>query len=231
MSVHPVSSVATSHTYDQWCPIAVGLDVLGDRWTLLVLRELSLADRTFDDLRRELRGIATELLRDHLRTLTDLRLVEELRPPATGVPGGATEPSIYRITPDGRAASPVLRALARFGVRYLTGGPTEDFDAKRAASALLVPWWLPGTDPVVVRLALLSVDGVDSAADIHVGTDTCVVTVVADPDAEHPEVDVTIRTTAAELVAVRNDGAAFRVAPSGTPTHVAAALRAFALDR
>lgn len=226
MSTHSVSSVATARSYDQWCPIAVGLDVLGDRWTLLVLRELSLGDRRFSDLRRELAGIAPNLLSERLRTLVDLRLVESVELPAP------VARSVYRITDDGRAASPVLRALARFGVRYLTGGPTEDFDAKRAAHALLVPWWRHGADPVTVRLVVMSFDGVDSTADIDVGPDRCTVTAVADPGAAAlPAVDVTIRTTAAELVSVRNDGADFTVPPRGSATHVAAALRAFDLDR
>lgn len=231
MSDDPASSIVTTHTYDQWCPIAVGLDVLGDRWTLLVLRELSLADRSVDELSRELRGIAPDLLRDRLRTLIDLRLVEVVGPPDADGDPEPPDRSTYRITADGRAASPVLRALARFGVRYLTGGPTEDFDAKRAASALLVPWWLPGTDPVVVRLVMLSVDGVGSAADICVGVDTCTVAAVGGRDAHHPEIDVTIRTTPAELVAVRNDGVPFAIPPSGEPGAVTAAPRAFALDR
>ena len=221
----PVSLAATARSYDQWCPIAVGLDVLGDRWTLLVLRELTLGDRRFSDLRRELPGIAPNLLTERLRTLVDLRLVEsvDLPPPAAR--------SVYRITDDGRAASPVLRSLARFGVRYLTGAPTEQFDAKRAASSLLVPWWSPGLDPVVVRLVLLSTDVPASAADVHVDADTCSVVRVDEPDAPHPHVDVTLRTSAPELVAVRNDGVAFATAPAGPAAKVRAALRAFALDR
>ena len=52
----------TDRTYGQYCPIAAGLDLIGDRWTLLILRELSMGDQRFTDLRAELRGIAPNLL-------------------------------------------------------------------------------------------------------------------------------------------------------------------------
>ena len=109
-----------NHGYRQYCPIARALDVLGDRWTLLILRELTNAgDRRFTDLRRSLPGIAPGLLSDRLKALAEHGLVttRELPPPAAR--------TVYAITPRGREAAPVLRALARFGLPLLDP-PAED---------------------------------------------------------------------------------------------------------
>jgi DNA-binding HxlR family transcriptional regulator len=73
----------TRKSYNQNCPIAIGLDILGERWTLLILRELLGGPRRYSDLRAELPGIATNLLAERLKELQDSGLVEraELPPP------------------------------------------------------------------------------------------------------------------------------------------------------
>jgi DNA-binding HxlR family transcriptional regulator len=128
-------NAASGRTYGQYCPIAKGLDVIGDRWVLLICRELSFGDQRFTDLRVALPRIAPNLLSDRLRDLQAAGLVTtaELPPPAAR--------TVYRLTPEGRRIVPVLRAVARFGATYLDGEPSADFDARRAASALLLPWW------------------------------------------------------------------------------------------
>ncbi|MGH3970385.1 MAG: winged helix-turn-helix transcriptional regulator [Mycobacterium sp.] len=70
-------------SYNQNCPIAKGLDILGERWTLLILRELLGGPRRYSDLRAELPGIATNLLAERLKELQDFGLVDrdELPPP------------------------------------------------------------------------------------------------------------------------------------------------------
>jgi DNA-binding HxlR family transcriptional regulator len=102
-----------NRSYEQYCPIAGALDVLGERWTLLILRELLLGPQRFTDLRRRLPGLAPNLLADRLRSLEDEGLVrqEELPPPAAR--------TVYVATDEARAVAPVLRALARFGMRHL----------------------------------------------------------------------------------------------------------------
>lgn len=108
-----------SKTYGQYCGIAAALDRLGDRWTLLVLRELSFGERRFTDLKTGLPGIATNLLTDRLRELEADGLIEqrELPPPASR--------TVYALTEEGRAVRPVLAALFRFGERYLDD-PSDD---------------------------------------------------------------------------------------------------------
>ena len=104
---------ATVSYDEQYCPIARALDVLGGRWTLLILRELTIGDQRFTDLRNNLPGIASTLLTQRLRTMVDEGLVEtkELPPPAAR--------SVYSITRRGLEAIPVMRALARWGMPLL----------------------------------------------------------------------------------------------------------------
>ena len=74
--------VPTRRNYNQNCPIARGLDVLGERWTLLILRELVGGPRRYGDLRAELPGIATNLLAERLKELQDAGLVDRADLPA-----------------------------------------------------------------------------------------------------------------------------------------------------
>ncbi len=110
---------ASGRTYGQYCPIAKGLDVIGDRWVLLICRELSFGDQRFTDLRVALPRIAPNLLSERLRDLQAAGLVTtaELPPPAAR--------TVYRLTAEGRRIVPVLRAVARFGAPYLDGEPTR----------------------------------------------------------------------------------------------------------
>jgi DNA-binding HxlR family transcriptional regulator len=107
-------------SYSQDCPIANGLDVLGERWTLLILRELVGGPRRYSDLRAQLPGIATNLLSQRLDELQQARLIDrtELPPPIAR--------TVYTLTDVGwRLVLPVLGALARFGLetmRFTAGG-------------------------------------------------------------------------------------------------------------
>lgn len=103
----------STKTYDQYCGIAAALDRVGDRWTLLVLRELSFGECRFTDLRTRLPGIATNLLADRLRSLEADGLVEQRELPA---PAART---VYALTTEGRRVTPVLRALSGFGQSFL----------------------------------------------------------------------------------------------------------------
>ena len=97
----------------QRCPVARTLDVVGDRWTILVLRELAFGPRRFGELERNLGGIPPAVLTSRLQRLEGAALVER-RP----VADGATR-SHYELTAAGRDFVPVLRALADFGERHL----------------------------------------------------------------------------------------------------------------
>jgi DNA-binding HxlR family transcriptional regulator len=107
----------TGKTYDQYCGIAAALDRVGDRWTLLVMRELSFGEQRFTDLKSRLPGIATNLLTERLRSLEEDGLVEQHELPAPAAR------SVYALTDDGRRVTPVLRALSAFGQPFLGDPP------------------------------------------------------------------------------------------------------------
>ena len=106
-----------ARSYNQNCPIALGLDVLGERWTLLILRELIGGARRYGDLRAELPGIASNLLADRLRELEDEGLVDrtELPPPVAR--------TVYTLSEVGwRKVPPVVQAIATFGLDMVEFG-------------------------------------------------------------------------------------------------------------
>ncbi len=106
--------MASRRNYNQNCPIARGLDVLGERWTLLILRELVGGPRRYGDLRDALPGIATNLLAERLKELQEAGLVDRTDLPA---PIGRT---VYTLSDLGwQRVLPVLRSVAWFGLDRL----------------------------------------------------------------------------------------------------------------
>jgi DNA-binding HxlR family transcriptional regulator len=97
--------------YDDPCGIARALDVAGERWALLVVRELVFGPKRFGDLRRGLGGISPNVLSQRLGELEGHGV---LRRTALGPPVGAT---VYELTEHGRGLVPVLDALAQWGSR------------------------------------------------------------------------------------------------------------------
>jgi DNA-binding HxlR family transcriptional regulator len=177
-------------TYEQYCPVAAALDVLGDRWTLLMLRELLFRDQRFTDLRRALPGMAPNLLIERLRQLEDDGLVarRDLPPPAAR--------TVYVATDAAAAVVPVLRALARYGADRL--GTPDDDEAVRPVMTihgLVTPFHRP--DPAAPRLhTRLVVDG----ETFDLLTDGERLSTRSRPDAEP---DLTITASAPAMVAAR----------------------------
>ena len=107
-------------SYDQYCAVARGLDIIGDRWTLLLVRDLLLGPKRYKDLLSGLPGIGTNLLADRLKELEAAGLIERtvLPPPA----GSA----VYQLTETGQSLETVMTALGRWGARFL--GPPKKTD-------------------------------------------------------------------------------------------------------
>lgn len=100
-----------TRVYNQNCPIARGLDVIGERWTLLIVRELIGGPRRYSDLRAELPGIATNLLAQRLKELQESGLIDRTDLPA---PIGRT---VYTLTDDAwQRVLPIVQAIALFGL-------------------------------------------------------------------------------------------------------------------
>ncbi|MFF8672785.1 winged helix-turn-helix transcriptional regulator [Streptomyces sp. NPDC015242] len=132
-------------SYDQYCPAARALDVVGDRWTLLIVRELLAGPRRYTDLHADLPGVSTDVLASRLRDMERDGLATRRRLPP---PGAAT---VYELTPRGRSLLPVLQALGEWGQGEL--GERRPTDAVRAHwFALPLLRLLDGEGLVEVRL-------------------------------------------------------------------------------
>jgi DNA-binding HxlR family transcriptional regulator len=103
--------VDKSRTYGQACPVAHAMDVLGERWALLVVRELRLGPRRYTDLAASLPGIGPNVLAQRLRELERSGVLRRRTLPA---PAAA---KVYELTPWGAELEPVFAALARWGMR------------------------------------------------------------------------------------------------------------------
>ncbi|GHF46114.1 winged helix-turn-helix transcriptional regulator [Streptomyces griseosporeus] len=111
-------------SYDQFCSAARALDVVGDRWTLLIVRELLAGPRRYTDLHADLPGVSTDVLASRLKDMERDGLATRRRLPP---PGAAY---VYELTPRGRALLPVLQALGVWGQAEL--GEPRPTDAVRA---------------------------------------------------------------------------------------------------
>jgi DNA-binding HxlR family transcriptional regulator len=117
----------TARSYSDACPIARALDTIGERWALLVVRELVLGPQRFTDLRRALPGASTNMLTDRLRELEAHGVVHRrtLPPPAAS--------TVYELTERGRELEPILNALGRWG----SAEPRSEDSSLTATSVLL----------------------------------------------------------------------------------------------
>jgi DNA-binding HxlR family transcriptional regulator len=113
--------------YDEYCPVAHALGLVGERWALLVVLELMRGPKRYTDLAENLRGIGTNILASRLRDLEAAGVVAKrtLPPPAAS--------KVYELTDYGRELRPVIRELALWGARTL-GPPTHEDE--------LFPGWL-----------------------------------------------------------------------------------------
>jgi len=104
--------------YDDACGTAHALELIGDRWTLLVLRELMLGGRRFSDLRGDLPGISANVLAQRLAELEERGLARKVRlPPPASV-------QVYEATAWGLEAEPIVQVLGRWAARSPTHDPT-----------------------------------------------------------------------------------------------------------
>lgn len=141
-------SARSRRSYDQYCAVARGLDAVGDRWTLLIVRELLAGPRRYTDLHADLPGVSTDVLASRLKDMEQQGLVtrRKLPPPSAAY--------VYELTGRGRELQPVLSALAAWGAPALAErGPTDAVRAHWFALPLLRALAGAGAEGVVqVRL-------------------------------------------------------------------------------
>jgi DNA-binding HxlR family transcriptional regulator len=159
-------------SYGQYCPVAKALDVIGDRWSLLIVRELLLRGPSrYTDLRRGLDGIATNLLAERLRELEAAGVVrsEDAPPPV------AT--TLYSLTERGEELRRVVEALGRWGAPLLAADhPDDAYRSHRFALAVRATKdKAPDEPPVAVEVRIdredpLVVEAADGAVRPRAGS-------------------------------------------------------------
>ena len=162
MQLENITSIRPAETkrrYDDACGTAHGLELIGERWALLVLRELMLGPRRFSDLRGDLPGISANVLTQRLVELEERGLARKVRlPPPASV-------QVYEATPWGLEAEPIVQALGRWAARSPAHDPTLPIsgvsillsfrtmiDAKRAKNLNARIGFRFGQDQYVARL-------------------------------------------------------------------------------
>jgi len=154
--------VAGKRSYGDPCGIARALDVIGDRWALLVVRELVLGPQRFTDLKAHLPGIATDVLSQRLRQLEQAGV---LRPVALPAPASGRA---YRLTDRGHDLEPVLHALGRWGSQEGFAAARHEMTVDAFGVALATVFDPAQAGGLDARLALV-VDGDALVADVHDG--------------------------------------------------------------
>ncbi|MFJ9319935.1 winged helix-turn-helix transcriptional regulator [Streptomyces globisporus] len=132
--------------YGQFCGLAAGLDIIGERWTLLIVRELLIGPARFKGLLENLPGIGPNLLTDRLRMLGDHGLVEQ----ASVADDGRAR--LYRLTASGQELREPVLALARWGLKFL--------DVSDADGATRAEWGFLAVQAMIVDDAVPQVDEV-----------------------------------------------------------------------
>jgi DNA-binding HxlR family transcriptional regulator len=172
------------HPYDQWVPDARALDLVGDKWTLLIVRDLAAGPRRFVELQRVLPGISTEQLRSRLNRMVADGLLTRQRyrevPPRVD----------YELTERARDLMPVLGALAAWGYEWAWGRPREGEAIDIGAILRLAPGLvrLPGSTSGTVACVVEDADRRDYALVVERGRVTI-------EEREAPDADATLSGT------------------------------------
>lgn len=141
----PLHSSSVGKSYNQYCPVAHALDVVGERWSLLIVRELIEHEQLrYSDLHCRLAGCGTNILAARLKDLERHGVVRRRRlsPPAAS--------TVYELTEYGQELRPVMHVLAHWGARSLgPPGPDEDLEPGWLAGALRMAFPVHATDACI----------------------------------------------------------------------------------
>jgi DNA-binding HxlR family transcriptional regulator len=122
----------TMSKYGQYCPVAMAAEILGDRWTLLIVRDLLSGMHHFNDIERGLPGISRGLLSSRLRRLEQAGILEKHSL-------GRGKKTEYHLTAAGKELLQVVNAYMVWGAKWAFGEPTDD-----QLDPILLMWWMRG---------------------------------------------------------------------------------------
>jgi DNA-binding HxlR family transcriptional regulator len=174
-------------SYSQYCAIARALDLVGERWTLLLVRELLLGPMRYADLLEDLPGIGTNLLARRLQDLEQAGIIERRVLPR---PARST---VYALTRQGQLLEPAIVALGRFGGRLLPERPSSEQFRARWAVTGLKHTFRPDQAPKMTRSYQLELD--DETFHVCVKHGALIAS-----QGPAPDPDVTIHTSALDLL-------------------------------
>lgn len=212
MKLEKITSVH-GRRYDDACGTALGLEILGERWALLVVRELMLGPKRFGDLRASLPGLSANVLTQRLEHLESAGVLvrRRLGPPASV--------QVYELTPWGLEAEPIIAVLGKWAARSPDHDPTLPlspvsimlslktmFDANAAGYARTSLGFRFGAERLVVRVAAGRIEAergepADPDAVITATPEAVAAIVYGDP--------ATVRDRIAALATVEGDVEAF----------------------
>jgi len=115
MQVNEPTAAGGRHAQRSWCPVACSLDVLGDRWSLLIIRDLLLGKTRYGQFLASAEGIPTNILADRLKRLEEVGVV------SSTAYGQQSRRKDYRLTAAGEALRPVIAALRDWGLNQFPG--------------------------------------------------------------------------------------------------------------
>lgn len=211
--------------YAQFCPVARAAELLGERWTLLLVRELLVGPKRFSDLRRACPGLSPSVLSERLERLERRRVVarRKLPPPAAS--------AVYELDEAGRALVPVMIELGRWGTRFLlppTPGDHFEPDWLRVALRVYAARSPSPARRVVVRVGaapdevVMTLEGGPSGTQVRDGAEPADVALRASPSA--------LLRLAAGLLDARAALDAGEIEVEGDPAALAAFPQLFEID-
>ncbi|HEX3425294.1 MAG TPA: winged helix-turn-helix transcriptional regulator [Acidimicrobiales bacterium] len=210
-------------SYSQYCAVARGLDVIGDRWMLLIVRDLLLGPKRYKDLLTGLPGIGTNLLAARLQEMEKGALIERTTLPP---PAGS---SVYRLTVAGQALEPVIMALGRWGARFL--GPVRDDDilVPRAYFVAIRSSFRPERAVGVSEVYEIRVAGLAFEVRVHDGCSTTREGAAVNPDAVMEMDSASLNALLLEGLSAERALREGLVEVSGDPSCLARFLEMFAI--
>lgn len=176
-------------TYGRFCGLARALELVGDRWTLLLIRQLIIGPKRYNELLAELPGISTKLLAERLRRMEQDGLVARTE---TTSPAGT---SVYELTPYGREVEPVILELLRWGSRLLADPARMDEPADPYWPLFPLRWLArqhPAQPPLTICVAVTGAPRVHISVHDH----------EAELDPSEPAADLTLTGTGSDIAAV-----------------------------